>query len=230
MFLNEFLRRASKIIFEYVEPITYLKKRGIEEADIRKYGLGYVRLASVKEDGSEDYRALSESTYNFRLWQNKILFPIKNILGVAHGVCTRDLEKKRYVQYFLSEAKKIGAFFGLFEALPYIRKTKKVFVHEGAINSISFAKVFPNSISSLTSFLNEQQFETLSFICGKIILVYDGDKAGYIGIDKTIKLYGDRFIDHVNLGSDDSNVYLQMLGLSRFESYVRSKVPIYLQK
>jgi DNA primase len=229
MFLHEFVKRATSIIHDYTEPVQYLSGRGIVEADIRAYCLGYVRIARLKEENSEDYRTLSDDTYQFRLFQNKIIFPLRNLLGIVNGICTRDLVQKRYNQFFLSEAKKIGAFFGIHEALPHIHKTKKVFVHEGAINSISFAKVFPNTVSSLTSFLNEAQYECLSLICDKIVLVYDDDQAGHIGEYKMKKYYGEKHIESVFIGTDDSNTYLKLLGLQKFEKYIRSKIPKYLQ-
>ena len=228
MFLKEFTGRANKIIFEYEEPLIYLSERGIVKADISKYGIGYLRIANMRKEDSEDYRALSRTTYNFKTLQNKLLFPIRNVLGMVHGICTRDLEKKRYAQHFLYEAKKIGAFFGLYEALPYIKKTRKVFVHEGAIDAISFAKVFPNSISSLTSFLNEAQYELLSFLVDKIVLIYDEDAAGNTGIDKMERYYGDKLIISIKIGEEDSNKYLQKKGLEEFKNYITSKIPRYL--
>lgn len=228
MYLNGFIRRASQNIFEYQAPVDYLQRRGLNADDIRKYSLGFVRYARIPNDGSDDYKALFNSTYELRALQNKILFPLKNILGHVNGLVVRSMEKKLYKQYFMSEARAIGAFFGLYEALPYIQKTGKVFVHEGAFDAISFAKVYPNTVSSLTSFLNEQQFETLRFFADKIILVYDNDKAGHIGADKTIETYGEKNVEIVYLGDDDSNKYLQMMGFDRFRTYVKSKIPSYL--
>lgn len=229
MFLNEFVRRANSIIHEYKEPVQYLSGRGIVEADIQSYSLGYVRIANIKKEDTEDYKTLSDDTYQFRLFQNKIIFPLRNILGSVNGVCTRDINQKRYTQYFLSEARKIGAFFGLYEALPHISRTKRVFVHEGAINAMSFAKIFPNTISSLTSFLNEAQYECLSMVCDKIVLVYDDDAAGHTGEYKMKKYYGEKHIESVFIGVDDSNAYLKLLGLQKFETYIKSKIPKYLQ-
>jgi len=229
MFLNDFTKRASHSLRDYEDPKKYLYGRGLTDEDIKKFEIGYVRIATIKKDESEDYKSLWESTYEFRSLQKRIIFPLKNILGSVHGLCTRDLEHKRYTQYFLSEAKRIGAFFGLYEALPHIRRTQKVFVHEGAFDTISFAKVFPNTISSLTSFLNEQQYELLRFFADKIILVYDKDKAGNSGVRKSIEYYGDRYLEQIYVGADDSNTYLQMLGPERFGRYIRSKVPILLQ-
>lgn len=230
MLLDGFVLRANEILHEYEEPRKYLYSRGFQDSDIDKYGIGYVRFAKIKEDGSEDCKALKEATYGFKTLQKKIILPLKNVLGKVHGLCTRDLVEKRYTQYFLSEAKKIGCFFGLHEALPSIRQTGIVFVHEGAFDSISFARVFPNTVSSLTSFLNQQQYEILRFYADKIVLVFDKDKAGNIGVRKTIYSYDRKHIDSFFLGDDDANTYLRMLGMSRFESYLRSKIPRYLQK
>jgi DNA primase len=229
MFLDVFVKRANNIIFEYEKPLQYLNSRGIDKEDIIKFKIGYVKIANVKKEDSQDYKALSKSTYNFKSFQNKIIFPIHNILGSVNGICTRNIEKKGYVQYFLYEAKLIGAFFGLCEALPHIHKTKRVFVHEGAIDSISFAKIFPNTISSLTSFLNEAQYEFLSFITDKIILIYDEDDAGNTGIEKMEKYYGTKVIDSIKIGEGDSNSYLQRFGFNKFESYIKSKIPKYYQ-
>jgi len=229
MILNDFVTKASHSIFEHETPLKYIRTRGLSDDDIRRFLIGYLRVAKIRKEESEDYRALSERTYGFKSLQNKIIFPLRNILGNVHGLCTRDIEHKRYTQYFLEEAKNIGTFFGIYEALPYIRKTRKVFVHEGAFDAMSFARVFPNSISSLTSFLNEQQYELLRFYADKIILVYDRDSAGSSGIRKSFEYYGEKYLDRIYLGADDSNSYLQRLGSVRFEQYVRSKVPILLQ-
>jgi DNA primase len=229
MRLDDFAKRANQIILEYDEPRRYLYGRGLTDEDIAKFEIGYVRVAKIKKDDSEDYKSICQATYEFKGLQNRIIFPLKNILGRVHGLCTRDLNQKRYTQYFLGEAKSIGAFFGLYEALPHIRKTRKVFVHEGAFDSISFSRVFPNSVSSLTSFLNEQQFELLRFYADKIILVYDKDSAGSTGIQKSMQAYGERYLDQLYIGVDDSNKYLQILGPERFERYVRSKVSFFHQ-
>lgn len=229
MFLDDFVRRANKIILEYPEPLKYLNGRGITEDEINKFCLGYVRIANVKKEDSEDYRELSEYTYGFKLFQDKILFPLRNILGVVNGVCIRDITQKRYKQCFLSEAKKTGAFFGLQEALPHIIRTRKVFVHEGAINSITFAKIFPNTVSSLTSFLNEPQYELLKMIADKIVSVYDDDDAGHTGERKMKEHYGDKYIESVFIGENDSNDYFRLLGPKKFETYIKEKIPKYLQ-
>lgn len=229
MYLNEFATKANTILKEYPEPVKYLNGRGISQEDIDKFTLGFVKIASVKDDGTKEYTNFKSLTNKFKNLEKRILFPLKNVLGKVHGISTRLLDQKSYVHYFLPEAKKIGAFFGLYEALPYICKTRKVFIHEGSFNSISFSKVFPNTIASLTSFLNAQQYETLCFFVDKIVLVYDQDKAGLEGVQKCIEMYGDKIIDYVCIGENDANAYYQMQGPAKFEKYIRSKIPLILQ-
>lgn len=230
MFLDDFVKRAAESIKSYPEAVSYIKGRGLDEEDITKYSLGYVKIARMRDDKSEDYQRLKGSTFDFRGLERKILFPLRNVLGIAHGISIRDIAKKRYQHHYLVEAKALGSFFGLVEALPHIIRTRKVFVHEGAFNAMSFAKILPNTVSSLTSFLNEPQYELLSMLVEKIILVYDKDKAGDFGVEKSLEYYGASVIDHVHIGESDSNDILRTLGLSRFEKYVKSKVPRLFQE
>lgn len=229
MYLDNFINRASKSIFSYEEPVLYLKNRGLSDEDILKYSLGYLKFATIKNDGSIDYENLKEKTWSFKGLQKRVIFPLRNILGHVNGVVVRDIYKKAYVQVLFEEAKKLGAFFGLYEALPHILSTKKVFVHEGAIDCVSFAKVFPNSVSTLTSFVNEPQYQLLRFFADKIVLVFDNDGPGKYGVKKSLEAYGDRHIHTVDIGYGDSNQCLTRLGLPRFEKYIKSKVPFLLR-
>ena len=230
MYLDDFAKKASTTIWEYEEPQKYLESRGFERQDVEHFGLGFVKVARIPKSSSQDYVAFCEATDNLRRLQGKILFPLRNILGNVHGFETRSLKEKLYVQYFLPEAKKAGAMFGLIEALPHIIRTKRVFVHEGAFNAMAFARIFPNTVSSLTSFLSAPQYELLMFFADKIILIYDRDKAGEIGVRKMAAAYGAKHLDNIFLGDDDANKYLQMFGREKFEGFIRSKIPKVLQE
>lgn len=181
MYLDEFVERAGRMIFEYEEPVKYLEGRGFTKEDIKRFGFGFLKVAKIKKEDSQDYKNLHEGTYFFRALENRIIIPLKNILGRVNGLVVRSIKDKKYNQYLLKEAKDIGAWYGLYEALPHIMQTRKVFVHEAAFNSASFSKVFPNTVSSLTSFINEQQYELIRMFVDLIILVYDDDEAGQIG-------------------------------------------------
>ena len=93
----------------------------------------------------------------------------------------------------------------------------------------SFAKVFPNTISTLTSFINEQQYEVLDLIADKIILVFDDDKAGNYGIQKMKDTYGSKKLESITLGDNDSNDYLRMKSEEEFHKFITAKVPFMLR-
>lgn len=222
MFLDTFVNKANKLIFEYPEAISYLKERKIEEEEIKKFFIGYAKVIKVKED-SEEYKNFLKETNNFNRLYGKIIFPMHNLLGKVVGLCLRSINRKEYFLYFLTEAKKIGTFFGIIQALPYIRKNNRVFVHEGAINAISFSVVFPESVSSLTSFLSEPQYELLTFLCDKIYLVFDKDKAGVLGFKKIVSKYGSSRIEPIFFDNGDANDYLKFFGKDKFKEWLRRK-------
>jgi DNA primase len=228
MYLDEFVERAGRMVFEYEEPLAYLEGRGFTKEDIKRFGFGFLKVAKIKKENSPDYKKLHDETYGFRSLENRIIIPLKNILGRVNGLVARSIKDKKYNLYLLKEGKDIGAWYGLYEALPHIMQTKKVFVHEGAFNSASFSKVFPNTVSSLTSFINDQQYELIRMFADLIILVYDDDEAGQIGVATLKKRYG-KYIETVSLGYEDANSCLQKRGPAGFESYLKSKIPFLLQ-
>ena len=228
MYLNDFADHASKMILNYDEPMRYLTGRGFTEEEIKKFGLGYLRVAKIRKENTDEYKKFHDETYGFKTLENKIIIPLKNTLGMVNGLVVRSLKEKKYNLYLLNEAKAIGGWFGLHEALPYISQTKKVFVHEGAFNSIAFSRVFKNTVSSLTSFINELQYEIIRMFADLIILVYDEDKTGHTGVYTLKERYG-KCIESVSIGYKDSNRCLEVKGAAEFEKYMRAKVPFMLQ-
>ena len=233
MYLDSFVDSCFASLPRYKDGLQYLNMRGITMEDINKYKIGYTKLGSVPKPSShsDDYQYLYDKTYGFKYLRERLIFPLRNILGKVNGLVTRELDNngRRYVIYMLKEAKKMGGFFGLYEALPHIIRTGKVFVHEGAIDALSFAKVFPNTISTLTSFINEQQYEVLDLIADKIILVFDDDKAGNYGIQKMKDTYGSKKLESITLGDNDSNDYLRMKSEEEFHKFITAKVPFMLR-
>jgi len=233
VYLNNFIETCFHSLPRYSEAISYLRMRGITIEDINKYKIGYTKLGSVPKPASEsgDYDYLYDKTFGFKYLRERLIFPLRNMLGHVNGIVTREMNDsgRRYVIYLLREAKKIGGFFGLYEALPHILKTRKVFVHEGAINALSFAKVFPNTVSSLTSFINEPQYEILDMIADKIILVFDFDKAGQYGVQKMKETYGEGKIDVISLGQNDANDYLKTKSLEEYSKFITKKIPFMLR-
>lgn len=229
MYLDDFVQRANKTFFENEEACHYMLTRGFSLEDIKRYNIGCTNVVKIRKEQDPDYKDLHDRTYKFKLLQGRLIFPCKNLVGRVNGMVVRSISEKRFNVYLMQEAKKIGAFFGLCEALPDIIRTGKVFVHEAAMDCMSFAKVFPNTISTLTSFINEEQIEVLSMLASKIILVFDEDDPGRKGIDILKYKYPDKKFESISLGYHDSNSCLISRGRDCFEQYIKSKVPVLLQ-
>jgi DNA primase len=228
VYLNDFVEHANRMALEYEEPIKYLAGRGFDKEDIKKFGFGYLKVARIPKENTAEYKEFCDETYGFKALENRIIIPLKNVVGKVNGLVVRSIKEKRYKLYLLNESKKIGGWFGLYEAAPHILKTRRVFVHEGAFNSAAFSKVLQNTVSSLTSFINEQQYETLRMFADMIILVYDDDKAGHIGSYALKKRYG-KCIESVSIGYKDANSCLEKRGLVGFTKFMKSKIPLLLQ-
>lgn len=230
MYLDEFVGYANRTFFKYPEPQQYIYGRGFDRTDVEKYSIGYTRFAKIRKVQDADYKALHDGTYKFKLLERRILIPLRSTIGRVNGLVVRSIEEKRYNIYLMEEAKKIGAFFGLFEAIPSILEKNRVFVHEAALDSASFAKVFPNTVSTLTSFINDEQYEMLRLFADKIILVFDEDGPGQAGKRMLFKRYGNKNLESISIGYSDSNSCLQRRGIEGFRSYLKRKIPILLQQ
>jgi len=225
VYLDYLANKAGASAIEHKEAVRYMAARGFSTDDMSRWGIGYTRVARVPKSESPDWQTLKDDSYGFRALESRILIPLRNMLGYVNGLQTRSLEDKRYVQYLMSEAKAIGAFFGLCEALPEMRTKRRVFVHEGAFNAMAFSRAFPNSIACLTAFLGKQQYELLRFLVDMIVIVFDNDKAGNIGREKIESEYGLSGVEFVNLGDSDANELLKVMGNDRFVKHVKSCVP-----
>jgi DNA primase len=208
----------------------YLKSRMLDENDIKKYSLGYANVINVKDDGSEDYKRFSVETYEWKTLRSKILFPLHNSKGDVNGLISRSIDPEyegpKYKQLLTTQAKYIGAFFGLPQALPEIQRTGTVYVVEGAIDCISLSKVLPNTVSVLTAFINEEQYWILKTIADKICVVFDSDDAGKHGQDIVKNKYKDNSISFSDLGYNDANSCLNALGSSKFDRYVKRRLSV----
>lgn len=221
MFLDPLINRANASIANYPEALSYLHSRGVNDDEIKRYRLGYTVAPFIPVNIKDpDYIKLKETTRDFFFLQKKIFFPLENAAGLVNGLVTRNIEKDsqyRYNQKLMEEASKIGAFFGLPQALPHILKTGVVYVTEGAVDCISLAKVKPNTVSTLTSFINEEQMWVLRMIAENIVIIFDPDEPGRKGVELVMNKYGRKGIYSREFGLGDLNETLMLVGEKRFK-------------
>jgi DNA primase len=228
MLLDPMVNRAHASLENYPEVKAYLTKRKITQEDINKYRLGYTvapYMPAMPED--EDYLALKEETRDFFFWKKRLIIPLENPVGGVNGLVVRVMEedaKNRYRQFLTKEASQIGAMFGLPQAFPHIVKEGVVYVTEGAIDCISLAKAFPNTVSTLTSFVNEEQMWVLRQIADTIVLVFDPDKPGRDGVEIVMNKYGKKGLFSREFGNGDPNHCLVTMGEEKFKAFAKKSL------
>jgi DNA primase len=147
-------------------------------------------------------------------------------LGRVIGLIGRSVSTKGFKIFATKEAKFHGMFVGLQEALPHIYRENLAFVVEGPFDWGALFRVLPNTVSTLTADLNEQQHYLLRMFCNRIVTVFDSDEAGRRAARKAEEMFGTMTLD---LGYKDPNDCWKTLK-NEFKNHVLRKlreVPIF---
>jgi DNA primase len=222
MFLETLINKTSKSIFNYEQALSYLHSRYVTDDEIRLFKIGFSRIISLADDGTEDFKDFSKKSYKGRKLENKIIFPILDMIGKPVGCITRSIEIKEYELYLTTEGKDLGAMFGLYQALPDVYQTGRAYIVEGPFDLFAFRKVYTNTASTNTAELTEAQHEQLSFYADRIIAVFDSDPPGRAATARAEERFG---IESINLGyKDPSNCMAQCGSFKNFAERVKKVV------
>jgi DNA primase len=221
MFLEELLKGLHRSIYRYPEVLRYLYSRQVTDEEIKIHELGFNKIIKVPEDSNPERADFMEECRKGRKIENKLIFPFKDALGYPIGFVGRSIENKEFKVYVTNEAKFKGFFFGLPQALPHIYRERKVFLVEGCFDYLALAKVYPNTVATLTAGLSDAQYDFLMLYCNKIITVFDSDRAG----EYAKKEAGYRpHVVGVSLGFKDPAKYLEEVKLKKFKEAVIKRV------
>jgi DNA primase len=213
MFLDELTNSLHHSIYRYPEVLKYLKSREVTDEDIKAYHIGYGKVVRAPAEVSIDHDNFMDECWRGKKLENKVVFPFKDALGNTIGLVGRSIESKEFKVFVTEEAKFKGFFFGLFQALPHMYRTKKVFIVEGCFDQLALAKVFPNTVATLTAGLSDAQYDLLMMYCEKIITVFDSDKAGWYGKKEAMQRPN---VVGADLGYKDPAKYLEEVKLKKF--------------
>lgn len=172
----------------------YLTKRGLQQNIIDHFEIGY--------DPSEDavYKFLHAKKHEDRymiesnivrstsfgmkdVFANRITIPIHDAFGNPVGFSARRLLENEDAKYInTSETilyRKGDLIYNYHRAKPEAKKHKKVFLVEGAMDVIAFAKVdIFHCIATLGTACTKEQIKLLKMLHTTLVLCYDGDRAG----------------------------------------------------
>ena len=175
----------------------YLKERGISEAMIEKFELGYHPddwdsfSKTATANGYEQELLLklglckqTEQGRFFDFFKGRLMFPIHNQTGKIAGFGGRILVKSDHKsKYFNSPESDIyhksDILYGFYFAKRAIRKEDAVYLVEGYTDVISMHQIgIENVVASSGTALTEGQIKLIATQTKNIIVLYDGDEAG----------------------------------------------------
>jgi DNA primase len=229
-FIDNILRVAATNLQHAPQALSYLRERGVSEAQIDGYGIGYFAedqwppYIPDKNATQEERHYLSKSKKGFSL-KGKLLFPFTNALGMIKGFQTRtpDSKSKDYWKYHLPNADEDAVFFGTSQAMGHIWNKKSVVVVEGIFDIFPVARHVPFTICAATSSFTPNQISFLRRYVRDVFFMSDNDAQGDDFYWKFAKTYGKDFnrIDRIEYHGKDPSESWSKLGEVSFSEQLK---------
>lgn len=191
-----------------VKALNYLYSRGLSNEDIVKWSIGYDKN------------------------QNRIVFPLFNkdnkVVGFNKRIINKTQKEAKYINSKTSEIfKKSNYLYGL----NYINKESEyIIITEGVMDVILSTKYgLNNVICTLGTALTKEHIPILKSLNKTIVIIYDGDNAGKLAIDKAARLLLDNNIYCKTVflpkGYDLADISLEYR--NNLKSYIESEMCTY---
>ena len=177
--------------------LDYLHSRGLVDATIERFGLGYappgwdgLLAVAGRRDLSPELvekaglalRRQSGTGYYDR-FRNRVAFPIANLSGRTIAFGARALEADQEPKYLNSPEtpiyRKSSVLYGLDRTREAVRQEGIALIVEGYMDLLSLVQQgIANVVASAGTALTEEQCRTLSRYAPLVVLIFDGDAAG----------------------------------------------------
>lgn len=245
----EINRKAARFFFRKLTEgpnpgYAYLRKRGLKDNTIRKFGLGYAPdswnalMNHLEKEGvtAQDMLKLGLIQQGrkgyYDKFRNRVIFPIINTAGKVIGFGGRALGDVQPKYLNSSESDiflKKNNLYALNITKKDISSEDQVLMVEGYMDVISlYQNGIHNVTASLGTALTENQGRLISRYTKNVVLSYDADNAGINaamrGIDIIRKAECDVRILQINDGKDPDE-FVRKNGKEAFLELIRNAVP-----
>ncbi|CCP88550.1 DNA primase [Candidatus Phytoplasma solani] len=178
------------------QALEYLTKRGLDEATIAHFKLGYAPkfsllsrfLTEETKFSYQDLKTLSLVNQNeetgkyYDFFQSRLIFPITSPHGQVIAFSSRSLgdQTPKYLNSPETVLFKKGeVLYQFFENQAEIKKKETIILHEGFFDVIaSFQAGVKNVVATMGTNLTEKHITLLKKLTNQIVIAYDGDTAG----------------------------------------------------
>ena len=199
--LYELNREAARFFYkaltEKANPgYTYMKKRGMEDATLKKFGIGYADrewdslYKHLKAKGAEDKDLIDLGLASrgrdgkcYDKFRHRVIFPIINTSGKVIGFGGRRIDENDNPKYLNSPEnavfQKKNNLYALNTTKQEIGREGNAILVEGYMDVISlYQSGVKNVAASLGTALTDNQAKLLKRYTGNVNLCYDADNAG----------------------------------------------------
>lgn len=219
------------------EALRYLTARGLSEAVIKHFGLGYsppgfsVLTAYLHKLGYTDQEMTSaflcgkskKSGAPFDYFRNRVMFPIIDVSGnvIAFGGRVMDDSTPKYLNS--SDTPVFKKSRNLF-ALNFARTScsDEIVLCEGYMDVIAMHSAgFTNAVATLGTALTPEQARIMARYTKKVLISYDSDAAGQKAANRAIGILGEVGLDVRVLrlsGAKDPDEFLKKYGAEKFRA------------
>ena len=201
------------------EARAYLYQRGLTDEVIKHFQIGLApnegnylhKSMAGKFDESIIMNSglfnLAENNLIYDAFQNRIMFPLTNDKGQViafSGRIWQDSEAgSQTAKYKNSRStpifNKSYELYHLDKAKPVIKKSHEVYLMEGFMDVIAAYRAgVENAVASMGTALTPEHVQHLRKYCKKIILTYDGDRAGQAATAKALEELRDMSVEIVS--------------------------------
>ncbi|WP_334082847.1 DNA primase [Helicobacter typhlonius] len=191
--LDEMMRFYQKNLLSHKPSLDYLASRQVANASVEKFRLGYCgpsfeSLNFIRQNALNKEECLElgvigrDNGREYARFSDRIIFPIHSPSGkvVGFGGRTMNNANAKYINSPQSKVfNKSQLLYGYYIAKDKIYKQKKIIVCEGYLDVIMLHQAgFDYAVATLGTALTKEHLPLLRKGEPKVILSYDGDKAG----------------------------------------------------
>ena len=224
---------------------SYMRRRGIEDRTIKKFGLGYAPdswdslYGYFKEKGTDEKLLLELGLLSqkdgryFDKFRDRVIFPIINTAGKVIGFGGRALDDKAMPKYLNSPENRVfqkkNNLYALNSTKQDIGKAGTAIIVEGYMDAISlYQNGVRNVAASLGTALTDNQAKLINRYTKNVVLSYDADAAGQKAALRGIEVLRNEGckvkVLHVTDGKDPDE-YIKKNGRDAFDKLVEKAIP-----
>lgn len=234
-----------KVLFspEGAEGLAYLKRRGLSDHTIKRFGLGYAKndfhdlQSHLRNLGFSDREMFDASLLAsgrndsyFDKFRYRVMFPIFDTRGNVAGFGGRTLsDDKKVPKYLNSSETMVFSKSDLLFALNIAKKSEADYfiLCEGYMDVISMHQAgFDSAVASLGTALTAKQCGLIARLGKKeVVLAYDSDEAGQKAATRAIDLLSEAGVRARVLkisGAKDPDEFIGKFGAEAFRSIIEN--------